>query len=113
MGIEQEYVSKDKAKRLKTLGFDLECTGLYLNEDTVTTSGCTSGFKNNHIHYKDNAAILWQQAEEFFRNLKYQFGIAKIHDETDLYHYHINNKWRYFKGSFKEARDIMLLTKVG
>ena len=56
---------------------------------------------------------LYQQAFRWFRE-KYpylDFGIGKIHNGTNNYHYHINLEWEFFEGTYEEA-ELACLKKL-
>ena len=56
---------------------------------------------------------LYQQAFRWFReNYPYlDFGIGKIHNGTNNYHYHINLEWEFFEGTYEEA-ELACLKKL-
>jgi hypothetical protein len=112
----KEFVPHSLAVKLKVLGFDWPCYAYIYTGDTG----------NNYDHYievkpsdakdwngKSDLCIsrpLFQQAFRWFRE-KYpdlDFGVAKIHNGTNNYHYHINLKWEFFEGSYEEAETACL-----
>jgi hypothetical protein len=93
----KEFVPYELALELKQLGFDEPCMA--------------SKNMNN-----DKGLIqlpLYQQAFRWFRE-KYSdldFGVSKIHNGTNNYHYHINLTWEFFEGTYEEA-ELACLTKL-
>jgi hypothetical protein len=92
----KEFIPYEQALELKELGFDEPCM--------------SSRDMNN-----DKGLIqlpLYQQAFRWFRE-KYilDFGIDKIYNGTDNYHYHINLEWQFFEGNYEEA-ELECLKKL-
>jgi len=107
--MQKEFIPYEQALALKELGFDKPCFGYYENGtfifwyDSVQESelllNCT--------------APLYQQAFRWFREKypDFDFGVGKIYNGSNTYHYHINLIWEYFEGTYEEA-ELACLNKL-
>jgi hypothetical protein len=68
---------------------------------------------SSSYHEGQIIAPLYQQAFRWFRDKypDFDFGVAKIHNGTNNYHYHINLKWEFFEGTYEEA-ELACLKKL-
>jgi hypothetical protein len=113
--MEKEFVPYQQALELKELGFDEECFGQYSqighNFSQLVTSNEELDTMLNSIYECD--APTFSQAFRWFRE-KYglDFGIDKIYNGTDNYHYHINLEWQYFEGNYEEAELACLIKLI-
>lgn len=59
-----------------------------------------------NISINDSDAFLWQQAIDFIRE-KYNIiiDLSKVGDDTDDWHFALNLRWEYFRGTYYEARQ--------
>jgi len=115
-----EFIPYELALRMKQLGFNEPCLARYNVPGDLITSGCYSDSSIMHLIVEKNdiceahiLAPLFQQAFRWFRE-KYpdlDFGVAKIHNGNNNYHYHINLKWEFFEGSYEEA-ELACLEKL-
>lgn len=112
--MEKEFILYEEALLMKELGFNEKCLAVYqypsqsLVRVDVNSNGITNSILVNFV-----SAPLWQQAFRFFRK-KYpdiDFGIGRIHKETDNYHFHINYEWEFFVGTYEEA-ELACLRKL-
>ena len=116
MKTEKEFIPYKQALELKELGFDEPCFKGYTEEYKTLIS-----FSNTHTNLsvkntlptKPFTAPLYQQAFRWFRE-KYglDFGIGKIYNGTDNYHYYINLEWQYFEGNYEEAELACLIKLI-
>ena len=112
----KEFVPYQESLELKELEFDEPCFGSwetdYVKLPTYTHS--ISGFYKNSNHPIGKVtAPTYSQAFRWFRE-KYaelDFGVAKIHNGTNNYHYHINLQWEFFEGTYEEA-ELACLKKL-
>jgi hypothetical protein len=122
--MEKEFISYQLSLRMKALQFDYDCFAFYQieyhedrpimvdDDDQYRVSGLRT-CKNSEIPEHYVAAPLYQQAFRWFRK-EYpdlDFGVAKIHNGTNNYHYHINLEWEFFEGIYEEA-ELHCLTKL-
>ena len=115
--MEKEFVPYELALALKKLGFDEPCLGrwLVITEWEKPTGEVRLQIGSKVENYSKNqcAAPLYQQAFRWFRE-KYpelDFGVGKIHNGTNNYHYHINLQWEFFEGTYEEA-ELACLKKL-
>ena len=115
--MEKEFVPYELAVKLKQLGFDEPCLGrwLVITEWEKPTGEVRLQIGSKVENYSKNqcAAPLYQQAFRWFRE-KYpelDFGVGKIHNGTNNYHYHINLQWEFFEGTYEEA-ELACLSKL-
>ena len=128
--MEKEFVPYELAVKLKELGFDENCFGRFYTKPkckmfSVDEKGRHYQIKNTpkklytvgeyFVLNDDNAIIAstFSQAFRWFRE-KYSdldFGVSKIHNGTNNYHYHINLTWEFFEGTYEEA-ELACLTKL-
>lgn len=78
--MKEQFVTYEIALKLKELGFDEECLGIYLNKE----------FRIAHFKHQIEANIgvsapLWQQAQDFLRE-KYNLHI-------EFYYLPLSEKW--------------------
>jgi hypothetical protein len=68
---------------------------------------------SSSYHEGQIIAPTYSQAFRFFREKypDFDFGVAKIHNGTNNYHYHINLKWEFFEGTYEEA-ELACLKKL-
>ncbi len=119
--MEKEFIPYELALALKKLGFDETCFGYYEStygkekviiepSKLITNSNYSKVF--NEIRYRI-VTPTFSQAFRFFRE-KYpelDFGVGKIHNGTNNYHYHINLQWEFFEGTYEEA-ELACLKKL-
>jgi len=60
-----------------------------------------------HITVCNSMAFRW-----FREKYGLDFGIGKIYNGTDNYHYHINLEWQYFEGNYEEAELACLIKLI-
>ena len=140
MNLEKEFVPYTEVLELKELGVDEPCFafwdayngGTHLlfkprtsyhwmvrlynalkGIDSKTVLDYTTGLLEHEEG--DNAVLAptYSQAFRWFRE-KYtdlDFGVGKIHNGTNNYHYHINLKWEFFEGTYEEA-ELACLRKL-
>jgi hypothetical protein len=110
--MKNEFIPYEQALELKELGFDEECFGYY-DIDNGYTSGYAFCYSNVKSQLESGcSAPLYQQAFRWFREKHIlDFGIAKIYNGTDNYHYHINLEWQFFEGNYEEA-ELECLKKL-
>ena len=102
----KEFAPYEPSLDLKELGFDEPCFGWYSKDGTFYEGKMT-------IHQGLLCAPTFSQAFRWFRE-KYpdlDFGVAKIHNGTNNYHYHINLQWEFFEGTYEEA-ELECLKKL-
>jgi hypothetical protein len=103
----KEFIPYEQALDLKELGFDEPCFGWYSKDGTFYEGKMT-------IHQGLLCAPTFSQVFRWFRE-KYpdlDFGVAKIHNGTNNYHYHINLQWEFFEGTYEEAELACLLKLI-
>jgi hypothetical protein len=113
--IEQEFIPYEQALALKELGFDEEqCLGWYESFYSSGTPHLQTEWLEEYLDFDILVpAPLYQQAFRFFRE-KYprlDFGIGKVYNGTNYYHFHINLNWEYFEGTYEEV-ELELLKKL-
>lgn len=110
--MEKEFVPYELALRMKQIGFnENKFAYYYLHKNKPLLE--TQGSYDFGTHSNSVSAPLYQQAFRWFRE-KYpdlDFGVAKIHNGNNNYHYHINLKWEFFEGSYEEA-ELACLEKL-
>jgi len=116
----KEFVPYELAVKLKELGFDEPCLAFYLDNDKKSFTKCMEGADTNawlkehmKVYGDSTTAPTFSQAFRWFRE-KYSdldFGVSKIHNGTNKYHYHINLTWEFFEGTYEEA-ELACLTKL-
>ena len=81
--MEKEFIPKDRALKLKELGFNEPCFGFYIGDIIRLTLYTDCGWKNSSITYDTQkemlTAPLWQQCWDWFIEkhielLKYNYG---------------------------------------
>jgi hypothetical protein len=114
----KEFIPYEQALELKELGFD-EPTSFYWEDNVIRPlpmkdEVCAFHF-NRHTRTENEwiCAPLYQQAFRWFRmkHADLDFGIGKIHNGTNNYHYHINLEWEFFEGTYEEA-ELACLRKL-
>jgi hypothetical protein len=127
--MEKEFIPYELALRMKQLHFDEPCFGYYetvdknlvinfnnfpLSEEQQKRAGLyLINNSNSSIPQWAVSAPTFSQAFRWFRK-EYpdlDFGVAKIHNGTNNYHYHINLEWVFFEGIYEEA-ELQCLTKL-
>ena len=114
----KEFIKYEQALALKELGFDEPCQlGWYLPHSEIAIKAGvepdTWQLIPTHPLLNQIAAATFSQAFRWFRE-KYaelDFGVAKIHNGTNNYHYHINLQWEFFEGTYEEA-ELACLDKL-
>lgn len=119
--IEKDFVPHQQALELKEIGFNEPCVAFSYTKSEF-------GFIANKLYLSDSFEDLnrnfddvqyyysrptYSQAFRFFRE-KYpdlDFGISKIYNGTNDYHYHIDLFWEFFQGSYEEA-ELECLVKL-
>jgi len=107
--IDKEFVPHEQSLELKELGFDEPCFGFYIAGHLMVTTD--SVYNSTDIPVLKAPTL--SQAFRFFRE-KYpelDFGVGKIHNGTNNYHYHINLQWEFFEGTYEEA-ELACLKKL-
>ena len=116
--MEREFVNYNQALKLKELGFDEPCFGWYENNELVTLLECI--YPEDRLEFikvgeisKRISAPTFSQCFRLFRekHSDLDFGVAKIHNGTTNYHYHINLQWEFFEGTYEEA-ELACLDKL-
>ena len=110
--MEKEFVPYQESLELKKLGFEERCLGhfwenLFYFETTFTHPSTMPNSPESCL------APTFSQAFRWFRE-KYSdldFGVSKIHNGTNNYHYHINLTWEFFEGTYEEA-ELACLRKL-
>ena len=118
--MEKEFVSYELSLTLKDIGYE--------------SPSPIGGYRGGAVFYYDKGselfydglpmysssyhegqiiAPLYQQVFRWFRDKypDFDFGVAKIHNGTNNYHYHINLKWEFFEGTYEEA-ELACLKKL-
>lgn len=119
--MEKEFVPYNLSLRLKQLGFDEPCMAAFEDNGKLfiywnDLASKDELFCSQKVCEKLDYECLvptWQQAFRWFREKypDFDFGVAKIHNGTNNYHYHINLKWEFFEGSYEEA-ELACLEKL-
>jgi len=111
--MEKEFVPYQQALELKELGFDEPCFGAFIGKELKIFS-----FSNDLKGYANDASLIigaptFSAVFRWFRE-KYglDFGIGKIYNGTDNYHYYINLEWQYFEGNYEEAELACLIKLI-
>ena len=102
----KDFAPHEPSLDLKELGFDEPCFGWYSKDGTFYEGKMT-------IHQGLLCAPTFSQAFRWFRE-KYpdlDFGVDKIRNGTNNYHYHINLQWEFFEGTYEEA-ELACLKKL-
>jgi len=122
----KEFIPYEQALGLKELGFDEEVLGWYntdknfiipLGKEWITID-TKHPKRNSDFNYKGAldfiAAPLFQQAFRWFREKypDFDFGVGKIYNGSNTYHYHINLSWEYFEGTYEEAELACLIKLI-
>ena len=105
--MEKEFVPYEQVSSLIALGFNEPVIAHRQNGLNICL------LKQPEVLLTDLSMILYQQAFRWFRE-KYpdlDFGVAKIHNGTNNYHYHINLQWEFFEGTYEEA-ELACLKKL-
>jgi hypothetical protein len=99
----KEFIPYEQSLELKNLGFDEPC----LIKDTEQGED----FAVYYVH--QNGIPTFSQAFRFFREKypDFDFGVGKIYNGSNTYHYHINLIWEYFEGTYEEA-ELSCLIKL-
>jgi hypothetical protein len=120
----KDFTNYQQALKLKSLGFDEQCVAFFQKEyheitpvmvddnDQYRLTGLRT-CKNSEIPEHYTGAPTFAQAFTFFRT-KYpnlDFGVGKIHNGTNNYHYHINLQWEFSEGTYEQA-EINCLNKL-
>ena len=111
--MKKEFVPYELAVELKELGFDEPCLDKYDPRFEKLSSNMETWSNEYYPENLMTPAPLYQQAFRWFRE-KYShldFGVSKIHNGTNNYHYHINLTWEFFEGTYEEA-ELACLTKL-
>lgn len=100
--MEKEFVPYELAVKLKELGFDKDCLGVYYNKD---------GNVRFNLGTEKGDAPLWQQAFDWFRDKGLHSWIYKSNIYS--FHYTILKDGRYAKNGsdtihYQEARQACL-----
>ena len=109
--LEKEFIPYELALEMKQIGFDEPCIARFIGKQ-FSTNTLGNFYKHNsgEISNKFISAPTFSQCFKFFRDnfQDLDFGIGKIHNGTNNYHYHINLKWEFFEGSYEEAEQECL-----
>jgi hypothetical protein len=107
-----QFVNYEIALKLKELGFNEECFGIYGScaEEFVIVRDAN---KLVAISPDNTLAPLHQQVIDWFKE-KYDIiiDIAKIYNGTNNYHFALNLEWEYFEGTYYEAREAAILKAI-
>jgi len=112
MSLEKEFVPYEESLILKELGLDQNCCASYGPIGARNYKELTYGHADYNIGNCIGAPT-FSQAFKFFRE-KYpelDFGIGKIYNGTNNYHFHINLQWEFFEGTYEEA-ELACLKKL-
>jgi hypothetical protein len=115
--MEKEFVPYAEALELKKLGFDEPCFGEYRQWDSESWLEI---YQDAEMEFTDTRytveckAPTYSKAFRWFRDKypDFDFGVAKIHNGTNNYHYHINLKWEFFEGTYEEAELACLIKLI-
>ena len=111
----KEFIPYEQAFEIMDLGFDQLCFGSYVRKRSDLSLYFQLGIAIDLTPLDSSSchAPLYQQAFRWFReNYPYlDFGIGKIHNGTNNYHYHINLEWEFFEGTYEEA-ELACLKKL-
>ena len=115
----KDFIPYPEALALKELGFDEPCfAGIYedIHDEKYTALFDLTKLEPILNTLKANDDILrptYSQAFRWFREKypKLDFGVAKIYNGTNNYHYHINLQWEFFEGTYEET-ELACLRKL-
>lgn len=113
----KDFVPNQESLALKELGFDEPCFAWYSDKNIRISGmdGCVVNkpIKNSFFTDEIVTAPTFSQAFRFFRENypELDFGVAKIYNGTNNYHYHINLQWEFFEGTYEEA-ELECLRKL-
>ena len=116
--VDKEFVPYKEALALKELGFNEPCYKyIYIGDTGINVDHYLEVEPSKARNYNADSLSISQptfsQAFRWFRE-KYSeldFGFAKIHNETNNYHYHIQFVWEFFEGTYEEA-ELACLRKL-
>ena len=122
MKIFKEFVPHQESLELKELGFDELCFAWYSDKNIRISgmNGCVVNkpIKNSFFTDEIVTAPTFSQSFSFFRENypELDFGVAKIYNGTNNYHYHINLQWEFFEGTYEQTeleclRKLILIVK--
>jgi hypothetical protein len=109
----KEFIPYEQALELKELGFNEPCMGYF---DTRLEHQIGNFDFTEIKGYNESVSALsplYQQAFRWFREKcpDFDFGVGKIYNGSNTYHYHINLSWEYFEGTYEEA-ELACLNKL-
>lgn len=96
-------------KELESLGFFEWLDKTHNLKDTGITPEYLDELPLNDIHRTVANSMAFRWFREKYSDL--DFGVAKIHNGTNNYHYHINLAWEFFEGTYEEA-ELACLRKL-
>jgi hypothetical protein len=114
--MEKEFIPYELALRMKAINFNESCLKMGMSDiDIINAERTDEGDypKNSDLYSGWVSIPTFSQAFRWFRK-EYpdlDFGVAKIHNGTNNYHYHINLEWEFFEGIYEEA-ELQCLTKL-
>lgn len=111
----KEFCSHEISLKLKELGFDEPCFGIWINKGSRVDVMYVA--KQDDVWMAEQnegiLAPLLQQVIDWFRE-KYDIiiDIGKIYNGTDNWHFALNYEWEYFEGTYYEAREAAILKAI-
>lgn len=96
-------------KELELLGFFEWLAEMHNLRDTDMKHEYLDELPLNDIHLTVGNSMAFRWFRDKYPD--FDFGVAKIHNGTNNYHYHINLKWEFFEGTYEEA-ETACLTKL-
>lgn len=113
--MKRQFVTYDIALKLKELGFNEECIGFYYLYESKEHFLISTVY-NTNSSWEDKismSAPLWQQVVDWLRE-KHDIviDIARIHNNSDNYHFAINLQWEYHEGDYHQAREQAILKAI-
>jgi len=130
--IESLFVPYEQSLQLRDLGFDEKCLANLIGFGDGSSENGKYNIKHQEVFYPDDyissedkaeelklhsfficGVPLYTQAFKWFRDNypELDFGIGKIYNGTNNYHYHINLEWEFFGGTYEEA-ELECLKKL-
>jgi len=120
----KEFIPYEQALELKELGFDEPCFGFFNYKGEIRRYTNFDGELNDFQTLKNSDITLgelsfctaptYSQAFRWFREKypDFDFGVGKIYNGSNTYHYHINLIWEYFEGTYEEAELACLIKLI-
>lgn len=114
----EQFVTFEIALKLKELGFDEECFSAYTEDGGLMDIGNYSNYDkigelDGHSYYISCLSPLWQQVIDYFREEhNIIIDVAEIYKGLCNYHFALNFEWKYFEGTYYEAREAAILKAI-